>query len=229
MNILHKTENLIRPNLSESTVQEKENYMPGSQTAENISTWVCAIFKQQKPLQVHFLWSLHMAYCPAGKKCEECFGKRRASARCLRAGVEESQYGGEMCNFSPCPVTPKQTRLEKSSPYIPAGSLPGSHPCLFCTAESIWCMAWTIRFGLWTLGILFLFDTWLGMKDDEKEWKAVYSTVYCTSPLGDILVNPHKCHSIVQPCFLRHLPNPLISSLNQQRIVKTVVWGLFVP
>lgn len=37
MNILPKIENLIRINLSESTVQAKENYMPGIQTAENIS------------------------------------------------------------------------------------------------------------------------------------------------------------------------------------------------
>lgn len=78
------------------------------------------------------------------------FGESRAPVRFPRAGKEESGYGGTMCCLSACPVTLRQTRLGESSPYSPTGILPGSHPCLFCTAGSIWCMAWTIRFRLWT-------------------------------------------------------------------------------
>lgn len=150
---------MIRSNLSESTVQAKKNYMPGSQTAENISAWVCTIFKQQKPLQVHSLWSLHTARCPAGKKCEECFWEEQSICQ-----DSQSRDGGISVRRGsvPLPLTPRQTRLQMSSAYIPAGSLPGSHPCLFWAAESIWCMAWAIRFRLWTLGMLFLCDTWSG-------------------------------------------------------------------
>lgn len=154
----------------------------------------------------HFIWHT----VQMGRNVESVFGKSRASARSLRAGMEGQRA-------SPCDTETNQAGDELC--FIPAGILPGSQPCLFWAAESIWCMAWTIRFRLWTLGMLFLCDTWSGMKDDGKEWMVVHSTAYCTSPLGDILVNPHKCCSSIQLCFLRHLPNPLLSLLNQQRIV----------
>lgn len=63
--------------------------MPGSQTAEDVSASVCTIFKQQKPLQVHSPRSLHMAYCPAGKKCEECFWEEQSTCQ-----VSQSREGG---------------------------------------------------------------------------------------------------------------------------------------
>lgn len=203
--------------------------MPGSQTAENVSARVCTIFKQQKPLQVHSLWSLHMACYPAWKKCKECFWEEQSIWQVSQSrdgGIPVGRGSVLLLRF-PCGTKTNHAGDELS--WYPSRSLPGSHPCLFWTAQSVWCMAWTIRFRLWTLEILFLCDTRSRMKDDGKEWKAVYSTAYCTSPLGDVLVNPHKCHSIIQPCFLRHLPNPFISLLTQRRIVKTVVWGLFVP
>lgn len=114
MNILPKIGNLIRPSLSESTVQAKENCTPRSQTAENVSAWVCTIFKQQKPLQVHSLWSLRMVCCPAGKKwiflerVEYLPGlseqgwrnlgiKGQRAASCFPCDTETNQAGDELC------------------------------------------------------------------------------------------------------------------------------------
>lgn len=44
---------------------------------------------------------------------------------------------------------------------------------------------------------------------------------YCTSPLGDFLVNLHVTPSF-SSAFLRHLTNHLFLLLHQYRIVKTV-------
>lgn len=150
----------------------------------------------------------------------------------LQSREGESLRGEAMCHLSPCPVTPRQTRQELSSICTPVGNLPGEGPRLFCTTESIWFRDWTIRLILWTWGIPSSVPHLIRrsqLKDDGKEWVAMHSMAYFTSPLGGFFINIHKHHSVIQFCFLRHLPKPFIYPIKSIKTCENCSLEAFFP
>lgn len=98
------------------------------------------------------------------------------------------------------------------APFLPS-RMPAHLPSLSLPVWQNQRAAWSEQLGsdgeCW--GCSLLFSAWSELKHGRKEWKATHSTAYCTSALGDFLVNQQKCHFIIQLCFLRqsHLFLPL--------------------
>lgn len=164
--------------LSKYTVQAEQNCIPGSQTC--LPGYVLFLNSRRLYSLQSILWPLHMACFPAERKCEKCFWDEQSilpgwQGSSLRAGRGEFLHGEAMCCLAGHPVTPRQTRLELISTYTLVGSLPGSHPFLFCTTESTWCMGWTIWFRLWTLGMLSSVWHLIGT---ERWWEGVNDNAF---------------------------------------------------
>lgn len=95
--------------LSEHTVQAEENYIPGIQTAEYISAWVCVIFKQSKTLQV--LTSLFSTATSCGvlsswKEMWKVFFGRAEHLAWLSGSLPQSRDEGILCMERRCAASP---------------------------------------------------------------------------------------------------------------------------
>lgn len=204
--------------LSEHTVQAEESYLPGSQAAEYTSAWVCVIFEQQKTLQIPTSAFSMAISCGVLFSWEEMWKVSLGGTEHLawlsgslpQSRDGESLRGEAMCHLSPCPVTLRQTKWELSSICTPAGHLPGEGPLLSVQQNQFDSWAEQSDWDYGHEGFSLLCHTWSELKDDGKEWMAIHSMSYCTSPLGGFSINTHKHHSVIQFCFLRHLPKPFI-------------------